>query len=265
MNAPVVSRPNARGPGPAGGRCRPRPASDLSPAHPRRDAGRATGIALAGKPRGCEPPRRAGGRLPPRSGFRWHSKKSVRPDILHKDRGRRRPCSICRSPAEVRDAAAAAGRQARRRAAHADARASTACWCRRWRPASRRSWGRRSDPLYGPLLLIGAGAAFWSSSPAMLALAASCRVAAPRGQRPWIDGACGLAQLLGRLSGPRRRRSGGDRAHGNSRFGAISISDHRARIADVEINSAGWSARPPAVCGATCGLAVGEKIEPKND
>ena len=71
------------------------------------------------------------------------------------DRSRRRSCSISAAGNDVlaaADDAGGIGASNRTRTPR-----STVSWCRKWCPASKRSSAPQSDPLYGPLLLIGSG------------------------------------------------------------------------------------------------------------
>ena len=164
------------------------------------------------------------------------------PDILHKTEAGGVRLDL-RSRAEVREAAAAL--LAAARATHADARID-GLLVQQMAAGVEAIVGARSDPLYGPLLLIGAGGVLVE-----LARDAALRllpVAAPE-VGVMIDG-LRLAQLLAGYRGHRPAdRPALERT-------AIALAqfylDHRARIADVEIN--------PLMVGPAGAIAVDLRV-----
>jgi acetyltransferase len=164
------------------------------------------------------------------------------PDILHKTEAGGVMLDL-RSPAEVRDAAAAL--LAGARAAHADARID-GLLVQKMAAGVEAIVGARSDPLYGPLLLIGAGGVLVE-----LARDVALRllpVAAP--EVTAMIGGLKLAQLLTGYRG----RAAADRAALERTALALAqfYLDHRARIADVEIN--------PLMVGPTGVVAVDVRV-----
>jgi acetyltransferase len=148
------------------------------------------------------------------------------PDILHKTEAGGVMLDL-RSRAEVREAAAALFAAAR--AAHAGARIE-GLLVQQMVSGVEAIVGARSDPLYGPLLLIGAGGVLVE-----LARDVALRllpVAAPQ-VSAMVDG-LRLKQLLAGYRG----RAAADRAALEQTALALAqfYLDHRARIADVEIN-----------------------------
>jgi hypothetical protein len=148
------------------------------------------------------------------------------PDISHKTEAGGVALDL-RSRAEVRDAAAALVAGAR--AAHAEARIE-GFLVQEMASGVEAIIGARSDPLYGPLLLIGAGGVLVE-----LARDVSLRllpVTAPQ-VGAMIEG-LKLKQLLAGYRG----RAAADRAALEQTALALArfYLDHRARIADIEIN-----------------------------
>jgi acyl-CoA synthetase (NDP forming) len=164
------------------------------------------------------------------------------PDILHKTEAGGVMLDL-RSGAEVKDAAGALIAAAR--AAHAGARIE-GLLVQKMVSGVEAIVGARSDPLYGPLLLIGAGGVLVE-----LARDVALRllpVAAPE-VGAMIDG-LRLEQLLAGYRG----RAAVDRAALEQTALALAqfYLDHRARIADVEIN--------PLMIGCTGAVAVDVRV-----
>jgi acetate---CoA ligase (ADP-forming) len=164
------------------------------------------------------------------------------PDILHKTEAGGVMLDL-RSRAEVGDAAAALDAAAR--AAHAGARIE-GLLVQKMASGVEAIVGARSDPLYGPLLLIGAGGVLVE-----LARDVALRllpVAAPE-VSAMIEG-LRLKQLLAGYRG----RAAADRAalEQTARALAQFYLDHRARIADVEIN--------PLMIGPAGAIAVDVRV-----
>jgi acyl-CoA synthetase (NDP forming) len=164
------------------------------------------------------------------------------PDILHKTEAGGVMLDL-RSRAEVCDAAAALFAAAR--AAHADARIE-GLLVQQMVSGVEAIVGARSDPLYGPLLLIGAGGVLVE-----LTRDVGLRllpVAAPE-VGAMIDG-LKLKQLL---AGYRGRAAADRAALEQTALGLAQFYlDHRARIADVEIN--------PLMVGPTGAVAVDVRV-----
>jgi succinyl-CoA synthetase beta subunit len=164
------------------------------------------------------------------------------PDILHKTEAGGVVLDL-RSRAEVRDAAGAL--LAAARAAHAGARID-GLLVQKMASGVEAIIGARSDPLYGPMLLIGAGGVLVE-----LARDVALRllpVAAPQ-VSAMIDG-LKLKQLLAGYRG----RPAADRAALEQTALALAqfYLDHRARIADVEIN--------PLMIGPAGAIAVDVRV-----
>jgi acyl-CoA synthetase (NDP forming) len=164
------------------------------------------------------------------------------PDILHKTEAGGVALDL-RSRAEVRDAAAALIAAAG--VAHKDARIE-GFLVQEMASGVEAIIGARSDPLYGPLLLIGAGGILVE-----LARDVSLRllpVTAPQ-VSAMIEG-LKLRQLLAGYRG----RAAADRAAVEQTALALSqfYLDHRARIADIEIN--------PLLIGSKGAVAVDVRV-----
>jgi acetyltransferase len=164
------------------------------------------------------------------------------PDILHKTEAGGVMLDL-RSGAEVRDAAGALIAAAR--AAHAGARIE-GLLVQKMVSGVEAIVGARNDPLYGPLLLIGAGGVLVE-----LARDVALRllpIAAPE-VSAMIDG-LRLKQLLAGYRG----RAAADRAALEKAALALAqfYLDHRARIADVEIN--------PLMIGSSGAVAVDVRV-----
>jgi acyl-CoA synthetase (NDP forming) len=168
--------------------------------------------------------------------------KILSPDILHKTEAGGVRLDL-RNPAEVRDAAVALIAAAQ--ATHAGARIDCLL-VQEMVSGVEAIVGARSDPLYGPLLLIGAGGVLVE-----LARDVALRllpVAAPE-VTAMIDG-LRLAQLL---AGYRGRPPADRAALERTALGLAQFHlDHRARIADVEIN--------PLMIGPTGAVAVDVRV-----
>jgi acyl-CoA synthetase (NDP forming) len=164
------------------------------------------------------------------------------PDILHKTEAGGVMLDL-RSRAEVREAAGALIAGAR--ATHKDARIE-GLLVQQMASGIEAIIGARSDPLYGPLLLVGAGGVLVE-----LARDVSLRLLPVAGAQvsAMIDG-LKLKQLLAGYRG----RAAADR--GALEQAALALAqfylDHRARIADVEIN--------PLLIGASGAVAVDVRV-----
>jgi acyl-CoA synthetase (NDP forming) len=164
------------------------------------------------------------------------------PDILHKTEAGGVMLDL-RSRTEVREAAAALIAGAR--AAHKDGRIE-GLLVQQMASGVEAIIGARSDPLYGPLLLIGAGGVLVE-----LARDVSLRLLPVAGAQvsAMIDN-LKLKQLLAGYRG----RAAADRAALEQAALALAqfYLDHRARIADVEIN--------PLMVGAKGAVAVDVRV-----
>ena len=137
---------------------RPRAADTAARAAERSHAGnigRRRSPATASRCRGARKPQPPPKRESPQNASGFPVVLKIRsPDILHKTEAGGVALDLrSRADGGKRPPMRSSHRRARRSLRHA----STASWCRRWSSGVEAIVGARSDPLYGPMLLVGAG------------------------------------------------------------------------------------------------------------